>query len=153
MHPCAAWNTAKQLHLLLFLPLLLVLLMTACQGGREVPREGMEDKPVVVPGNGLSDNDHPDGMPAGVPAYPDTITYVLPDGYELYILLRGDEWGHVALTADGYYLLMNDGGFYEYASPGEDQALVSTGVVARNEADRSDEEQVLLQQLKTFPLD
>ena len=92
-------------------------------------------------------------MPSGVPAYPDTITYVLPDGYELYILLRGDEWGHVALTADGHYLLMNDGGFYEYASPGEDQALVSTGVVARNEADRSDEEQVLLQQLKTFPLD
>ncbi|MFO7874767.1 MAG: hypothetical protein R6U62_09820 [Bacteroidales bacterium] len=85
--------------------------------------------------------------PTTVPAYPGTIHYELPDGYVLRIRLEGDEHGHVAKTPDGYYLLMNDEGFYEYAFKNQDNEMVSTDIRARNQEDRTGEEQQLLNQL------
>jgi hypothetical protein len=82
--------------------------------------------------------------PQSVPAYPDTIHFEMPDGYVLYLFLRGDEFTHSASTADGIYLLMNEEGFYEYASPDENGQLKATGIVARNPADRSGEHKKLL---------
>ncbi|TVR38144.1 MAG: hypothetical protein EA394_11105 [Bacteroidia bacterium] len=83
----------------------------------------------------------PEGVnnfPSAVPAFPDTIKYILPDGYELLIFLRGDEFGHVAVTVDGYYLLMNDDGYYEYAAK-VNGTLSGTGIIARNREDRNED--------------
>ncbi len=119
--------------------------LPSCQPSRKVNREeSSEPSPVTLPANDLPAEN---GPPSGVPAYPDTIEYRLPDGYVLKIFLRGDEHGHVAKTTDGYYLLMNQEGFYEYAYKGPYNGLISTGVTARNPEDRSSEEKQLLKTL------
>ncbi len=82
-----------------------------------------------------SSNDYP--MKA--PAYPGLINYELPDGYILEIYLQGDEHQHTVLTSDGYYLLKNDSGYYEYASRNASGKLISSGIIARNPADRNRE--------------
>ncbi len=85
------------------------------------------------PGNESND------LPMKVPAYPGLIHYELPDGYVLEIYLQGDEHKHTARTSDGYYLLMNEHGYYEYASRDASGELISSGIIARNAADRSQE--------------
>ncbi len=79
----------------------------------------------------------PTDKPQTIPAYPDTIHYKMPDGYILHIFFRGDEFAHTAFTVDGFYLLMNEKGFYEYASPDQNDQLMTTGIIARNQADRT----------------
>jgi hypothetical protein len=86
----------------------------------------------------------PANMPQTAPAYPDVIHYEMPDGYVLNIILKGDEYAHTAFTADGFHLLMTEDGFYEYASTDRKGQLSSTGVVARNPADRTTEHKKLL---------
>ncbi len=76
--------------------------------------------------------------PDRVMAYPDEISYRLPDGYLLNIYLRGDEYSHTATTKDGYLLIMNQDGFYEYAIK-KDGRLQNSGIVARNKEDRDEE--------------
>ena len=83
-------------------------------------------------------------MPQTTPAYPDTIHFEMPDGYVLHLFLRGDEFAHAAFTTDGFYLLMNEEGFYEYASPDKNGRLTATGTIARNQADRTKEHKKLL---------
>ncbi len=78
-------------------------------------------------------------LPMKVPAYPGLIHYELPDGYVLEIYLQGDEHQHTARTTDGYYLLMNERGYYEYANRNASGELISSGIIARNQADRSRE--------------
>ncbi len=80
-------------------------------------------------------NDHP--MKA--PAYPGLINFELPDGYVLEIYLQGDEHQHTVLTSDGYYLLKNDSGYYEYANRNASGELIRSGIIARNPADRNQE--------------
>ncbi len=80
-------------------------------------------------------NDHP----VKVPAYPDPINYRLPDGYMLEIFIRGDEHHHTVLSPDGYYLVINNEGYYEYATRSASGDLVGSGIVARNPNDRSQE--------------
>lgn len=110
---------------------LMILFALSCQSSRHLD-PGQTNKGVSH-NRTISDAE----QPVAVPAYPDTIEYVLPDGYSLLIFLRGDEYGHIAETADGYYLLMNDAGYYEYAFKGSGDALHGTGVTARNPEDRS----------------
>jgi|GEM_PF-766774 len=54
--------------------------------------------------------------PDKVMAYPGVISYRLPDDYVLDIYLKGDEFSHTVTTKDGYPLIMNPDGFYEYAN-------------------------------------
>ncbi len=75
--------------------------------------------------------------PMKVPAYPELINYELPDGYMLDIYIRGDEHQHTALTPDGYYLVMNNRRYYEYACRNASGELISSGIIARNPADRN----------------
>ncbi len=49
-------------------------------------------------------------------ADPAPIEFIQPDGTSLSILLKGDEFIHWATTLDGYTILSNTQGFYEYAS-------------------------------------
>lgn len=76
-------------------------------------------------------------LPARVPAYPNLIYYTLPDDYLLEIYLRGDEFAHTVTTKDGYLLVMNKDGFYEYAIKTDGQ-LTPSGIIARNKEDRDD---------------
>lgn len=65
-----------------------------------------------------------------VPAFPGIITFRQPDGTELTITQRGDEFGHLTFSSDGYPLVYNIAtGFYEYARMGH-EGLECSGLVA-----------------------
>lgn len=84
--------------------------------------------------------------PGKVMAYPGVISYRLPDDYLLDIYLKGDEFSHTVTTKDGYPLIMNPDGFYEYAiiKNGRPEA---SGIIARNWEDRDDEVNKFLEKL------
>ena len=50
-----------------------------------------------------------------VTAYPYPVDYKLPDGTTITIQLMGDEKVKWAETPDGFSILINDQGYYEYA--------------------------------------
>lgn len=72
----------------------------------------------------------------GIPAKPGMISYLQPDGSTINIVLKGDAAIHWAVTEDGYTLLSNANGYYEYAKLDENANLISTGIIARNQANR-----------------
>ncbi len=90
--------------------------------------------------NSVSQNRHEPQKepPSGVMAYPNVISYRLPDGYILKIYLSGDEHNHTTTTKDGYPLMMNQEGFYEYAVFDKDGRFRPSGIIARNKEDRDD---------------
>lgn len=124
------------LFALLFISFVL-LLGVACKSSRNTPQKDQltPNAPVTPPVTDISDE-----MPSKVPAYPDTIWYKLPDDYVLRIFLRGDEHSHIALTVDGYQLVMNPEGFYEYVIKDDQGLPQATGVIARNPEDRTEED-------------
>ncbi|MDL2241255.1 M6 family metalloprotease domain-containing protein, partial [Bacteroidales bacterium OttesenSCG-928-K22] len=72
-----------------------------------------------------------------VTAYPDPIEYRLPDGNSITIMLKGDECVHWAMTEDGYTLMLNHEGYYEYAIIDEFGDLTCSGIRAKNEIERT----------------
>jgi len=80
----------------------------------------------------------------GIPAKPEFITYQQPDGSQINIKLNGDAAIHWATSADGYTLLSNVNGFYEYAKLDENNNLISTGIIASDENNRDISEITLL---------
>ena len=79
------------------------------------------------------------------PAKPGAINYKLPDGTEITIELRGDEWANWAVTPDGFTMLFNADGFPEYAVQDESGDLKLSGVRANNTSQRSTDEQRFLE--------
>lgn len=79
-----------------------------------------------------------------IPAYPFPIQVTQPDGTVLTIKKVGDEWFNYVTTEDGYLIVENSDGFYEYAKF-EANEIIPTGVVVRS--DRSDEEKAFLRKL------
>ena len=73
---------------------------------------------------------------SAAPAYPHPIEYELPDGSTITVLLKGDEKVKWAETLDGYSILFNADGFYEYAIHNETGDMVRSGVRAANPQDR-----------------
>ncbi len=70
-------------------------------------------------------------------AYPGLIYYQQPDGSVLRIFLKGDEkvkWGE---TEDGYSILFNAQGFYEYAIHDSKGDMIPSGVIAKNAENRT----------------
>jgi M6 family metalloprotease-like protein len=80
-----------------------------------------------------------------VPATPYPVNYQLPDGSEITIQLRGDERINWAESTDGYTMLINKDGFWEYAVLDETGNLKLSGMRAHNEAQRSVEERTFLE--------
>ncbi|GEM_PF-2306621 len=78
------------------------------------------------------------------PAYPGLISFVQPDGSKINIYLKGDERVHWAETEDGYSLLFNAQGAYEYAILDGQGDMVPSGKMARNAAQRSNDDQSFL---------
>jgi M6 family metalloprotease-like protein len=75
-----------------------------------------------------------------VPACPYPIEQKQPDGSVITIMLKGDERVHWATSADGYTLLLNADGFYEYAQKTLSGDLELSGVRAHNPDKRTPDE-------------
>jgi len=82
-----------------------------------------------------------------VPAYPYPIEYQLPDGTTITITLKGDENINWAVSEDGYTLLRNSEGFFEYAKHAENNDLVLSGIVAKNIDERTIDDTLFLNQI------
>lgn len=68
-------------------------------------------------------------IPAGsVPATPYPITRIQPDGSELTVYLRGDEFFKYELTTDGYLIRRDKQGFYQYAEKDTKGVIKTTGI-------------------------
>ena len=80
------------------------------------------------------------------PALRGAVRCMQPDGTSVMLELHGDEYYHFSTTVDGYTVLQNAQGTYEYARM-QGQQLVSTGVQAHDVAQRSAAEQALLASL------
>ena len=72
-----------------------------------------------------------------VPAYPHPVNYTLPDGSEITIQLEGDEFASWAVSLDGFTILLNTDGFWEYAIQDQAGNLELSGVRVHNEAERA----------------
>ncbi|MDR0681329.1 MAG: M6 family metalloprotease domain-containing protein [Dysgonamonadaceae bacterium] len=83
-----------------------------------------------------------------VPAYPYPVQYPLPDGTVITIILKGDEWVNWATSSDGYSLLLNKNGFYEYAVKEATEDLVLSGVRFHDEKDRTPAEVSFLKKVQ-----
>jgi M6 family metalloprotease-like protein len=84
-----------------------------------------------------------------VPANPDPVEYSLPDGSIIRIVLKGDENVQWAESADGFSLLMNTKGFFEYAVKSSTGEMVLSGIIAKDQQMRSSSDnQFLLKQEK-----
>lgn len=74
---------------------------------------------------------------SAVKAKPGIIKVDQPDGSVLSIRLIGDEKVRYTLSEDGFLLLQNPEGFYEYAVQNSDRGVVTSGVRATDKAIRS----------------
>jgi M6 family metalloprotease-like protein len=79
-----------------------------------------------------------------VSAYPGLVEFVQPDGTKLNIYLKGDEKNKWAQSEDGYTLLHNKNGFFEYAVQDANGDIVLSGVTAKNIGQRDMKEKSLL---------
>lgn len=86
------------------------------------------------------DTMHSNSKPQRVIAIADTIYYGQPDGSELTIFLKGDEHTKRAFTIDGYLIIDDGKGFFEYAMEDEKGVIARTGKRAHNFKERSPEE-------------
>lgn len=87
-------------------------------------------------------------VPISVPADSRPITIQQPNGKMLTFILRGDErisWGE---TLDGYTLLYNENGFFEFACVDDNKNLVPSGILACNENERDEQENNFLETIK-----
>jgi hypothetical protein len=75
-----------------------------------------------------------------VPATKKPIEYKQPDGTILTIFLKGDEKLHWAETVDGYTLLSNKKGGYEYAKLDKNKNLIKSGKLAHEANKRTKKE-------------
>ena len=82
-----------------------------------------------------------------VPAYPNPIEVAQPDGTTLTITLKGDEFVSWAESADGFTLLRNSDGFFEYAQKNVQGDLALSGRIAKNIQQRTAADNAFLQQI------
>ncbi len=87
-----------------------------------------------------------------IPAHRGSSTVAQPDGSKLTINLIGDEFYHFNTTLDGYTVVKNAAGVYEYAMR-SDQSLVASGVKAHDEASRTAAEKAFLAQTSKYLTD
>ena len=81
------------------------------------------------------------------PALSGAVKCVQPDGSTVMLVLHGDEYYHFSTTIDGYTVLQNENGAWEYARL-DNNRLTSTGVQAHDAQQRNANEVTLLANLK-----
>lgn len=77
----------------------------------------------------------------------DTITLGQKDGPQLKVVGYGRFQLSYAETVDGYTILRNDDGVYEYAERSDNGGLEPSGIIAHNPGDRSQDERSFLENL------
>ncbi|QKG79727.1 M6 family metalloprotease domain-containing protein [Tenuifilum thalassicum] len=82
-----------------------------------------------------------------VPAYPGLIQYKQANGKTLAIFLKGDEKVKWATTEDGYTILLNSKGIYEYAVQDTKGDLQLSGIEVSNIKERTAKEKALLSKI------
>lgn len=73
----------------------------------------------------------------GVSAYPYPVEINQPDGTKITVIQRGDEHVKWAQTVDGYSVMRNSRGVYEFAVLNIANDMIPSGVPAKNESDRN----------------
>jgi M6 family metalloprotease-like protein len=73
----------------------------------------------------------------GVSAYPFPIEIIQPDGSKITIIPKGDEHLKWAQTVDGYSIMHNSKGIYEYTKLSPAMDMIPSGVQAKNVPERS----------------
>jgi hypothetical protein len=76
----------------------------------------------------------------GVESMTDTLPLRQMDGTILHIVGFGNFFVNYSETIDGYTLVLNKAGFYEYATQGEDGSLVPIGLEAKDPGKRTSKE-------------
>jgi len=84
----------------------------------------------------------------GVKAYPFPLTITQPDGSQLTVRLKGDEFHHYQTTEDGYVIKKNSKGFFTYAIINSEGINIPSEIIAKDFAKRNTNE---IQFLKTVP--
>ncbi|NCB70001.1 MAG: M6 family metalloprotease domain-containing protein [Bacteroidia bacterium] len=84
-----------------------------------------------------------------IPAYPYPIKITQPDGSELTIMLKGDEFYRYKTTLDGILLVEDANGIHKYARLTDDGRRVSTGVKAQEIQRRTNAEKKLVRELQS----
>ena len=74
---------------------------------------------------------------AAIPADPSPQTVTQPDGTSVTVRLHGDEFFHFTSTLDGYTVVKDLAGFYTYARQESDGRLVSSGIIAHDQSNRT----------------
>ncbi|MBN1181214.1 MAG: M6 family metalloprotease domain-containing protein [Bacteroidales bacterium] len=72
----------------------------------------------------------------GVPAAPDKLELTQPDGSIIHVYFKGDGAVNWYETTDGYTIMKNDKGIFEYAKLDEKGELVNSNVKAHNPRER-----------------
>lgn len=78
-----------------------------------------------------------------IPASPFPFTVTQPDGSQITVKINGDEFYNFYTTLDGYTIIRNENGAYEYATKYAGK-LVSSGIIAHNDTQRSNAENAFL---------
>ncbi len=81
---------------------------------------------------------------SAVPAIPTPQKVTQPNGEELTVRIKGDEFYHYLTTVDGYTIVMNDKGYYTYGELQGDE-VVASAIVARDAERRSASDNAWLQ--------
>ncbi len=87
-----------------------------------------------------------------IPAHREHTTVTQPDGTKLTIRLIGDEYYNFNTTVDGYTVVKNSAGVFEYAVR-EDNLLKASGVKAHQMTERTAAEKTFLQSVTTYMTD
>ncbi|MCK9638798.1 MAG: hypothetical protein M0R39_02735 [Prolixibacteraceae bacterium] len=72
-----------------------------------------------------------------VSAYPLPVEITQPDGTKIMIVLKGDEHIKWAQTMDGYTIMRNSAGIFEFTKINPNFDMVPSGIRAKNERERS----------------
>jgi len=86
---------------------------------------------------------------SAVPAIPTPQKVTQPDGTELTVRIKGDEFYGYITTLDGYTIIKNDNGYYTYATLVNDE-VVPTKIIARDEQQRNASDKVWLEKTGKF---
>ena len=81
---------------------------------------------------------------SAVPAIPTPQKVTQPNGEELSVMIKGDEFYHYMTTADGYTIVKNEQGFYAYGTLVNDE-VVASNLIARDAEMRSSSDNAWLQ--------